>query len=56
MTYKFTKVKCRAGLPYFGVKFALTWDEEQPYRGYLKALDKDYFEFDLKSTSKRDSA
>ncbi len=38
-TYKFTKVKYRAGLPYFGVKFDFKWDDTQPYRGYLKAID-----------------
>jgi alcohol dehydrogenase (cytochrome c) len=39
MTYKFSKVKYRPGLPYFGVKFGFSWDETQPYRGYLKAID-----------------
>lgn len=38
-TYKYTKVKYRPGLPYFGVKFDFAWDESQPYRGYLKAID-----------------
>lgn len=38
-TYKYTKVKYRPGLPYFGVKFDFSWDESQPYRGYLKAID-----------------
>jgi alcohol dehydrogenase (cytochrome c) len=39
MTYKFARVKYRPGLPYFGVKFDFSWDETQPYRGYLKAID-----------------
>jgi alcohol dehydrogenase (cytochrome c) len=39
MTYKFSRVKYRPGLPYFGVKFDFSWDESQPYRGYLKAID-----------------
>ena len=39
VTYKYTTVKYRPGLPYFGVKFDFSWDESQPYRGYLKAID-----------------
>lgn len=38
-TYRYTKVKYRPGLPYFGVKFDFSWDRETPYRGYLKAID-----------------
>ncbi|NKB36832.1 MAG: PQQ-dependent dehydrogenase, methanol/ethanol family [Gammaproteobacteria bacterium] len=38
-TYKYTKVKYRPGLPYFGVKFDFSWDKDTPYRGYLKAID-----------------
>ncbi|MFT7460984.1 MAG: alcohol dehydrogenase (cytochrome c) [Planctomycetota bacterium] len=38
-TYKYTKVKYRPGVPYFGAKFDYKWDDSQPYRGFLKALD-----------------
>lgn len=38
-TYKYTKVKHRPGLPYFGVKFDFSWDQANPNRGYLKAID-----------------
>ena len=38
-SYKYTKVKHRPGLPYFGVKFDFSWDQTNPHRGYLKAID-----------------